>query len=83
MKWKAAHHQIPMKTNTMMPKNMFNNATNKNMTGYLTKNENTPMNSCILDENIIVGDKPIKIHSTNAMKPNIILRTALRRENVF
>ena len=39
---------------------MFNNATKKNRTGYLTKKEKTPINSWILDENIIVGEIPIK-----------------------
>ena len=83
MKWNAAHNQIPNETKTMTPKMMFNSATNKNIIGFRTKNEKTPINSCMLDENIIVGEIPIKNHNINAIKPKKILITALRRENVF
>ncbi len=44
---------------------IFNKATNKNNTGYLTKIENTPINSCKPDVKIIVGEIPTKIHNTN------------------
>ena len=62
---------------------MFNNATNKNITGYLIKNEKNPINSCILDEKIIVGETPTRIHNTKAIKPKKVLKTALLREKVF
>ncbi|AEG18132.1 hypothetical protein MSWAN_1113 [Methanobacterium paludis] len=62
---------------------MFKNATNKNIIGFLTKNENVPINSCIPDVNISVGEIPIKIHNKKAKKPAIILITPLRGENIL
>lgn len=62
---------------------MFNIAINRNKIGFPTKNENTPINSCKLDEKIIVGATPIKIHNRKAKKPKIIRITPLRRENVL
>lgn len=44
-----------------------------NMAGYLTKNEKTPINSCILDEKIMVGETPIKNHNTMATNPKKFL----------
>ncbi len=62
---------------------MFRKATNKNVSGFLTKNETVPINPCIPEVNKIVGTYPIIIQHKKA---KILIKTLImdmRRENVL
>ncbi len=62
---------------------MFRKATNKNVRGFLTKNETVPINPCIHELNKIVGTYPIIIQHKKAKMLIITLITDLRREKVL
>jgi hypothetical protein len=58
-------------------------ATNKNVSGFLTKNETVPINPCIPEVNKIVGTNPIIIQHKKAKILITTLITDMRRENVL